>query len=90
MLGAVDPQTGELVAAFVDPETGEVVTAAGGVGSGGGALGGQSLSGRVAVAAPGGSGPSLQTWFMVLAALSLLIATVGPPLLLQRLDRNRA
>ena len=90
VLGAVDPQTGELVGAFVDPETGEVVTAAGGVGSGGGALGGQSLSGRVAVAAPGGSGPSLQTWFMVLAALSLLIATVGPPLLLQRLDRNRA
>ena len=112
VLGAVNPQTGELVAAFVDPETGEVVTAAGGVGSGGGALGGQSLSGRVAgalgggggtdagggttsisgvaVAAPGGSGPSLQTWFMVLAALSLLIATVGPPLLLQRLDRNRS
>ena len=114
VLGAVDPQTGELVAAFVDPETGEVVTATGGVGGGGGALGGQSLTGRVAgalggggsggggagggttsisgvaVAAPGGSGPSLQTWFMVLAALSLLVATVGPPLLLQRFDRDRA
>ena len=111
VLGAVDPQTGELVAASVDPETGEVILATGGVGSGGGALGGPSLTGRVAgalggggtgagggttsisgvaVAAPGGSGPSLQTWFMVLAALSLLIATVGPPLLLQRLDRDRA
>ena len=107
VLGAVDPQTGELVAAFVDPETGEVVTAAGGVGSGGGPLGGQSLTGRVAgalgggggsgagggttsisgvaVAAPGGSGPAMQNWFMVLAALCLLAATVGPPLVLQRM-----
>ncbi len=39
-----------------------------------------------AVAAPADTGTAMQTWFMVLAALSLLVATVGPPLLRERLE----
>ncbi len=84
--GAAVPETAaaadlSALAGAVDPETGEILAA-------GGEPGATSVSG-IAVSAPGSSGSGLQTWLMVLAALSLLIATLGPPALQQRLSRDR-
>ena len=66
----------------IDPETGELLAAA--TASDGTA----ALVSGVAVSAPGDTGSAVQTWLMVLAALSLLVATVGPPVMRQRLDRD--
>jgi phosphate ABC transporter phosphate-binding protein len=49
----------------------------------------QILAG-VPVAAPGATGTVAQTWFQVLAALSLLVATVGPPLVRRRFAKSSA
>lgn len=69
---------------FVDPETGEII-AADGAGAGAAAGGGTTFVSGVPVSAPGGSGWQIQHTLMVLSALALLIATVGPPLLTRRL-----
>ena len=70
-LSAVDPETGELLAASGTDGTLQPISA-------------------ISVSAPGDTGSALQTWLMVLAALSLLVATVGPPALQQRMGRNGA
>lgn len=77
--GAASTEVTTASEATVDSETGELVA------SGDAGDSATGLVSGVAVAAPGDTGSGLQTWFMVLAALSLLLATAGPPLLLQRL-----
>ena len=66
----------------VDPETGELLA----VGGGGDIAVG--LVNGVAVAAPGSTGSAQQGWMMALAALMLLVATLGPAVLRQRLSRG--
>lgn len=78
---AADASAGAALAAeppgAVDPETGELLAVAG--------TGTSAPISGVAVAAPGSAGTALQTWSMVLAAIALLMATVGPALVRQRL-----
>ncbi|HWH28761.1 MAG TPA: phosphate ABC transporter substrate-binding protein PstS [Mycobacteriales bacterium] len=70
-----------LAGAVVDPETGEVLAAGDGT---------TSFVSGVAVSAPGGTGTSMQGWFMALAALAMVVTTVGPALLRARLSRDDA
>ena len=74
---------GPVTPGAIDPETGQVLAAGGAEGEA------TSLITGVAVAAPGDTGSTQQLWLMVLAALTLLVATIGPPLVRQRFDQAR-
>jgi phosphate ABC transporter phosphate-binding protein len=66
----------------VDPLTGS--PAVGSPVAGGPADPGAALLAGVAVTAPAGAGAAAQSWYMVLAALMLLLGVVAPPLVLRR------
>ncbi len=76
----IDPETGEILSGSgaIDPETGEVI------GTGGG--GGSSTVLGQAVSTPRDAGWKVEHTLAALAALSLLAATLGPPLVTRRMS----
>ncbi len=83
------PGTTGLVAG---PETTGATTGAAGTttGAAGTTADGTTRIDGVAVAAPAGDNAAAKLWFQVLAALCLLIATVGPPLVRRRTSPPKA
>jgi phosphate ABC transporter phosphate-binding protein len=83
-VGTAVATAGGVAPATVDPLTGQPVTA-----PADGAVTAELVAG-VALTVPVGTGGATQAWYMVLAALALLGAAVGPPLVLQRTRRGDA
>ncbi|MEU8619753.1 phosphate ABC transporter substrate-binding protein PstS [Streptomyces sp. NPDC048623] len=88
--GAATGSGGAATGGAIDPDTGQPIAAGGGAGGGdaGGAGGGGDLYG-VPVTTAASVGGGLQTTLMVLGALLFVAVTVGPPLLHRRLAARR-